>query len=163
MFNEVVDELNILLNNQDVGPALQIDFPSNYAEAMACLVSAQLMQGDLESAQNSIYRLRNVLQRWPIHISEVRQLHAKYSESLSLVEYYISNLQETHTVCAVKGELKPPIRDPDDPDKIILDQPSVGYEIVSKTDGSPFTLEDFRKAIAVPIVDPFPVYQAEPK
>ena len=159
MIDDIIDELNTILNDPNIGPALLREAPVFHAEAMETLIIAQIAQGDFESARNNISDLRNLLLRWPTHISEILQVHSTLSENLSLAEYYINHLVETHVVHFVKGEVEPPVRNPDEPDEIVIGMPDNGFAIVSKTDGNLFTLYDLRKILAASIPDPFPVLQ----
>jgi hypothetical protein len=162
MIDEIIDEINTCFNDPNIGQ--QTD-TLPHAVMLYLLINAKLIKGDIESAQKSIDQMRNNLRRWPTHMIKVLQEHAKNSEMLSYVEYYINNLTETHMVRIVKREWKPPIQSPYDPKKIILDSPGIAFECVSKTDGSYFTVEDFRKIQAKKLQDqdPFLVPQPTPQ
>jgi len=161
MFDEIIDESNKILDNPDIEPLLGIDYPPFYAITKFPLIHAQLAKGDFESAQNNIDQLRNYLQGYPAHIYVDQQWYSACNIYLSLAEYYISNLIETHTACFGKGEQVPPSRDPSDPKKLFFDLPKIGHDFISKTDGSLFTLEDFPEALAepprnlAPVLNPF--------
>jgi hypothetical protein len=86
--------------------------------------------------------------------SEVLQYHTRYSNFLSVAEYYINNLTETHIACYVKCEPEPPIPDPDNSGKCILPIQGNGCGFVSKVDGSFFAFDDIP---VEPEHDPFPL------
>jgi hypothetical protein len=74
MVDEIIDELNTILNNPDVGNAL-LETGSIYfhAQAMIGLICAQIKKGDFESARHNINQCWSNLRRWPTHIDEVQQ------------------------------------------------------------------------------------------
>ena len=161
LVDEVIDEYHTFLNGQDTGPALKADFHALYAEVLCELICAQVVKGDFESVQSNIDELRYFVRDWWKHreFYEFRLLHSKYNEFITYVGYYINNLSETHIACFIHEELKPPMRSPEEPDKVEFGLPRTGLDFVSKTDGSSFTLDDLRKALAESMPDPFPVLQ----
>jgi hypothetical protein len=130
---------------------------------MLCLISAQVVEGDLESAQNNIRQLRNYMRKWPTHLSrELQQYYWRYNKLLSMMEHYMNTLTETHTACIVKGELIPPTRVAEtDECSLVLSGPECRF--VSKIDGSVLTLDDLRKALGEQFHDPFPLLPTEPQ
>ena len=155
MLDGIIDETNTILNKPNIVPMLQVDSSQQYAMAMIGLIHAQLAKGDFESAQNNIYTFKDYLQRYPTHFNMVSQWHSTSSAYLSVAEYYVNNLTETHTACFVKCELVPITRDPNNPDRLNFDLPNIAYDFVSKTDGSLFTSDDLRAKLAESLLDPF--------
>jgi len=159
LVDQVINEYNTFLYSQDIGPALKVDFPALYAEAVCELIMAQVVKGDFESAQSNIDNLRYFVRDWWKHreFYEFRLLYSKYNEFITYVQYYIYNLTETHVACFVHEELEPPTHHPDKPDEIGHGLPRVGLDFVSKTDGNSFTLDDLRRTFAESMTGPFPV------
>jgi len=156
--DEIIDDINAFLNVPNA------DSHGYYPEVLLGLIYTQIVKGDFESAQNSISQYRNSLQGLLTHVSGIQQYDPMYTEDLSLAEYYINNLTETHTARFVKGELMPPARNPDNPNTLFLLLPGNRFEIVSKTDGSLFTLDDFREIFAEQLLhNPFPTIQDFPE
>ena len=168
MANEIVAETKALLDNKDVGHVLFEKIPLFYAATLNTLITAQMVIGDFESALENIIWCRDYMNkhRDPVRgfsgpVSFGRQHYLSCHESLNSAEYFIKNLTETHFVRFVKGNIEPPRPVVGNPDKIDIRLPIVNHEFVSKIDGSIFTIEDFRRATAVPIIDPFPITQPE--
>ena len=166
MADGIISETKAIHNNHDLMSSLHEKAPYLYLDTLDALFFAQLAKDDLESAQYTVKQKREYLKKFSYKPSyktvEGQQFFFKYNEALLFHEYYLNNLTTTHTFCFVKNKPDPPVYAPDAPDKIkygLLTK----CEFASKTDGSLFTIEDFRKVTAASLIDPFPIIDTLPK
>jgi hypothetical protein len=103
MADEMAEEINALLDYEDVSHVLFTEIPLLYAGLMNSLICAQMVKGDLASAQKNIIQCRDYMNK---HFDPIKGISGPVSfglqhyfhclESLNEYEYYINNLTETH-------------------------------------------------------------------
>ena len=155
MTNEVINETNAYLGDINAFSALLEKDPYLCVSTLFNLLAAQLINEDIKSAQDSIYRIRKLLESYSTPTEQAQQLCMRFYEVIRYVEYYINTLTETHSVRFTQGKLKPVTRDTVNPDNVDYELPRFEWSIFSKIDSCEFTFDNFRKVTAKPLHDPF--------
>jgi hypothetical protein len=157
MVDDIINEINTILGKHNTETLIQENNPLIYSSLLSLLSGAQIIKGDFEQALHIIKQGKCFINQNRVG-TLAQQLPLLFDyELFGVQEYYVNNLTQTHIFHFSKSKPAPPTSPLDGQDGIDFQIPCIEYEIVSKTDDSIFTIEDFRKATTVPIVDPFSI------